>query len=652
VSALIVPFVSTVVLVGWLVDVEFLTRVIPNSVAMNPMSAVSFLLVGAGLWLSRPVSDTTLSVGWKHLTVQACAVAVGLIAAVRLLGYALGWDVNIDRLLFADKLGPLGGDLPNRMAPNTAFNFLLAASAILFLDSRGWRWLVFSQAPTLLILLTAFIAFLGYTVGAPSLYRPLPYIGMAVHTAFCFILLGLGILGARSDRGLAAIATSSYLGGTMARRMLPMTVLIFMTIVWLLVWGHRAGFYGSGFGVGLLVTSSVILLVTLTLWTAASLNRIDQERRSHEEQVKYAAQRLEHALDISESAVVSVDLDQKIVTFDDRARKLFGFEPEEAIGQPLDLLLPERIVEDHRGFVRDFASSSEGARRMGERTEVYGRRKDGTEFAAEAAISKSDYNGKTTLTAVVRDVSERKRMEEEILHRERLAAANDELESFSYSVSHDLRAPLRHVDGFIQLLQKRASGSLDEQCQRYLDTIADSAKQMGVLIDDLLAFSRTSRAEMSMTKTDLRALVEEVLKTFSQEMDGREIEWKIDHLPSVKGDTAMLKQVFANLIENALKFTRNREKALIEVGATKGKKKTWVVFVRDNGVGFDMEYHDKLFGVFQRLHRQEEFEGTGIGLATVRRIVRRHQGEAWAEGEVGKGATVYFSLPKSREASV
>jgi light-regulated signal transduction histidine kinase (bacteriophytochrome) len=289
---------------------------------------------------------------------------------------------------------------------------------------------------------------------------------------------------------------------------------------------------------------------------------------------------------------------------------------------------------------------------MGERTEVYGRRKDGTEFAAEAAISKSDYNGKTTLTAVVRDVSERKRMEEEILHRERLAAANDELESFSYSVSHDLRAPLRHVDGFIQLLQKRASGSLDEQCQRYLDTIADSAKQMGVLIDDLLAFSRTSRAEMSMTKTDLRALVEEVLKTFSQEMDGREIEWKIDHLPSVKGDTAMLKQVFANLIENALKFTRNREKALIEVGATKGKKKTWVVFVRDNGVGFDMEYHDKLFGVFQRLHRQEEFEGTGIGLATVRRIVRRHQGEAWAEGEVGKGATVYFSLPKSREASV
>lgn len=229
-----------------------------------------------------------------------------------------------------------------------------------------------------------------------------------------------------------------------------------------------------------------------------------------------------------------------------------------------------------------------------------------------------------------------------------LETANSELEAFAYSVSHDLRTPLRHIDGFIQLLERRASGSLDEQSLRYLSTISDSASRMGTLIDDLLSFSRMTRVGMSKSKTDLRTLVDSVLKEFQLEVGQRNVVVEIDDLPTIEADSALLRQVFVNLIGNAIKFSRTRESPRIHVGVERREPDQLVLFVRDNGVGFDMEYSKKLFGVFQRLHTQDEFEGTGIGLANVQRIILRHGGEVWAHGEVGKGATIYFSLPTQR----
>jgi signal transduction histidine kinase len=227
---------------------------------------------------------------------------------------------------------------------------------------------------------------------------------------------------------------------------------------------------------------------------------------------------------------------------------------------------------------------------------------------------------------------------------EKAEAANKELEAFAYSVSHDLRAPLRHIDGFMELLQKRTVGALDERAQHYMDTISDSAKRMGQLIDDLLAFSRMGRYEMSKMLVDLNELVQEIIQELAPEMQDRTIHWRIASLPTISGDRAMLRLVLVNLIANALKFTRPRPQADIEIGCLPDQGAEIIVFVRDNGVGFDMAYADKLFGVFQRLHRADEFEGTGIGLATVRRIITRHGGRTWAEGQVNQGATFYFSL--------
>jgi light-regulated signal transduction histidine kinase (bacteriophytochrome) len=253
------------------------------------------------------------------------------------------------------------------------------------------------------------------------------------------------------------------------------------------------------------------------------------------------------------------------------------------------------------------------------------------------------------------DISGQKRREEEIrgLNAElakwsaELQGANKELEAFAYSVSHDLRAPLRHMAGFAELLQKKASSVLDDKSQRYMTMILESAQRMGNLIDDLLAFSRMGRVEAQMTLVDLDQLVKEVVSEARQETDGREIAWRIDSLPTCYGDRSMLRIVLVNLVSNAIKFTRQKARAEIEIGRAEGSEHEAVVFVRDNWAGFDMKYVDKLFGVFQRLHHADAFEGTGIGLATVQRIIHRHGGKVRAEGAVDQGATFYFSVPKS-----
>jgi light-regulated signal transduction histidine kinase (bacteriophytochrome) len=287
-------------------------------------------------------------------------------------------------------------------------------------------------------------------------------------------------------------------------------------------------------------------------------------------------------------------------------------------------------------------------------------RKDGSQFWANGVITvlRDTAGNAVGFSKVTRDITERKRVEDEIraLNAEleqRVAertAANQELEAFSYSVSHDLRAPLRAINGFVEALVEDHRDELSGDAREYLDDVAANARQMGRLIDDLLEFARLSRQLPNRRRSYPHAIVKAVLDGLKGQFAGRDVRFKIGKLPSCHADPALLAQAYTNLLSNAIKFTRTRKVAEIEVGhcRTAGED---VYFVKDNGVGFDPAYQDKLFGVFQRLHRAEEFEGTGVGLAIVQRVMHRHGGRVWAESKLGEGATFFFTLGGDQAAA-
>jgi PAS domain S-box-containing protein len=375
---------------------------------------------------------------------------------------------------------------------------------------------------------------------------------------------------------------------------------------------------------------------------ASAIRDITERERTAHELRKQA-----ELLDLVDDAIMVRDMTGEMITYWNRgAERLYGWAAREAIGsgghQVLKTAFSEPLDEILAKFIRE--GRWEG--------EVLHQKKDGKAITVLSrwTLLRDNNGAPIGRLEINSDITDRKRAEEERARlNDQFEAANKELEAFSYSVSHDLRAPLRHVDGFIELLREHLGVQLDAKGRRYLDTIMNSAKRMGNLIDDLLVFSRMAKSKMQVGKVDLDRLIQEVIKEMEPEIGSRGIAWKISLLPKVNGDAAMLKQVWANLIGNAVKYTRTRALAEIEIGSRE-EWKEWVFFIRDNGVGFEPQYADKLFGVFQRLHRTDEFEGTGIGLANVRRIVSRHGGRTWAEGRANEGAAFFFSLPTEGEA--
>ena len=337
--------------------------------------------------------------------------------------------------------------------------------------------------------------------------------------------------------------------------------------------------------------------------------------------------------------------------------EMLGFRLRELVGVPIWDLKPfqdvvanrakfERLQQDP--YVRDESLSLET--------------RDGRKIPIEFASNAYKAGDGRMIQCNIRDITARRGAEAEVralnadLERRvaertaQLQATNEELHAFSYSVSHDLRAPLRHVMGFVGLLQKDAGPSLSEKNSRLLATITLAGKRMGTLIDDLLALSHVGRSEMKKAEVNLDELVRQTVCDAEPDTQGREIVWEIHPLPTVWADRSLLRRVLVNLVSNAVKFTASRTPAKIEIGCVPSSEAETVIFVRDNGAGFDPRYVDKLFGVFQRLHTDEAFEGTGVGLANVRRIISRHGGRTWAEGAVNRGATFYFSIPgKSAE---
>lgn len=355
-------------------------------------------------------------------------------------------------------------------------------------------------------------------------------------------------------------------------------------------------------------------------------------------------------LESAPDGMVIVDSTGRIVLANARMESLFGYAKEEMLDRGVDMLLPTRFQAVHASQRGGYFSTPH-VRPMGAGLGLWARRKDGTEFPVEISLSPLQTENGMLVTAAVRDVTERTRVEHEVKelnaslerHAAELEIANRELESFSYSVSHDLRAPLRSIDGFSAALLEDYARQLPDEARNFLERVRAAAQRMGELIDDLLELSRISRVAVSAAPVDLSVLAQNIADELQKTDPGRRVAFKISKSMQVHADRALLRIALENLMNNAWKFTSKIEQGRIEVGA-KQNGGLRAFYVRDNGVGFDEKYADKLFVVFQRLHPASDFPGTGVGLATVQRVIHKHGGRVWAQSKVDQGATFYFTL--------
>jgi PAS domain S-box-containing protein len=369
----------------------------------------------------------------------------------------------------------------------------------------------------------------------------------------------------------------------------------------------------------------------------AKVTRDLTERKEVEDALRRSEQNFQLLTEsIQDYAIFMLDPEGRVASWTVGAELIKGYRPQEILGEHFSRFYPPEDVAQGKPQWELEVAQREGKHE----DEGWRVRKDGTRFWANAVISamRDAHGGLVGFAKVTRDLTQRRRVEQA------LAQSNQELERFSYSVSHDLRAPLRAINGFAQALVEGHAAQLDAEGMRLLTVIRDSAKLGGQLIDALLDFSRVGRQTLARAPVDLTALAQSVVSELRQTQGPVAVEVVLTPLPPASGDAALLRNVLINLIGNAFKFSANRAHPKVEIGAQQdGAEVTY--YVKDNGVGFDMRYADKLFGVFHRLHRADEFEGTGVGLALVQRIIQRHGGRVWAEGKVGEGATLFFTLP-------
>ncbi|MBA4055176.1 MAG: hypothetical protein C0490_10725 [Marivirga sp.] len=386
------------------------------------------------------------------------------------------------------------------------------------------------------------------------------------------------------------------------------------------------------------------------------LNQIQQQNTALSE----SSERLRAVLNSALSGVILMNARGAIIDWNERAEKMFGWGKDEVMGRDLaDIIIPENFRAAHRNGILHFFKTGEGPV-LNKLLELTALRRNGVEFPVELSISILKANDMLTFCGFVTDITDRKKAEEAIHtfnqkleqmvidRTTELEVANKELESFSYSISHDLRAPLRSIHGYVNILFEDYGPHLDDEAKRVINTILRNSQRMGQLIDDLLAFSRLGRKELSKREISMHEIAESVIDDHIRTGIGDNTILTLHKIPPTVGDSTTVRQVWVNLISNALKYSRDKVKPVIEIGSLEENDLT-TYYVKDNGAGFDMTYYDKLFGVFQRLHSANEFEGTGVGLAIVQRIIHKHGGKIWAEAKVNEGATFYFTLRSDRE---
>ncbi len=636
-TALVVA-IGVIVLLGWSTGSLELKTVVPGLPTMQPLTATGLIGCGASLWLLRTARRGTRLEGRSRLGLAVAAGTVSLIGLLSLVEHGSGVDMGLDQFPFPDSLFHLT-PYPGHISVLTATNFLLLGPALLVWGLWGRHY----YAPFIGAALISFIAFLGFFYGSASVGTPEWFRYMALHTATGFLIVAGGALASPGGPGGLALLASDTLGGAMARRLLPAAVVVPPVLGWMRSQGEVAGLFGPEFGLALYAASNVAVLAALVGWTTVHLRILDKQRQRVEEERFRAVAIFETLLEQAPDGAIAVDAKGGITVVNKQAERLFGYARDELLGKPIEILLPDRFQEGHVEQRRGYDRSPQG-RPMGTGLELSGRRKDGSEYPVEVSLNAIETGGGQTVLAFVRDVTDRRRAEEDLANRaQELARSNAELEQFAYVASHDLQEPLRMVSSYTQLLARRYKGSLDKDADEFISYAVEGAQRMQALIQDLLTFSRVGTKGEPFEEFGATQAVEAALSNLHVAVKESQANVVVGDLPAVKADRGQFVQLFQNLIGNAIKFKGEGPPEVRVAAERRGHE--WVFSVQDNGIGIDPAYLDRIFIVFQRLHTRKEYPGTGIGLAISKKIVARHGGRIWVESEEGKGSTFFFSLP-------
>ncbi|MFN2420356.1 MAG: ATP-binding protein [Gemmatimonadota bacterium] len=626
ICAALTAVAALLALAGWAFDVEFLRALPPGRVPMNPATALGLACAAGALAL--------ISRGKRRGMATTLTVLVVTFGLLKLGSSVFRIETGFDRFLFSQRLEAAPD--PYGMAPNAAFCLTLFGSSLCLFARR--RLTTLAQILAVAGGFLAFFAILAYVYDLANLYRVSAYVPMAPNAALAFTALSLGALALRPREGIASVFTSRGAGGLLARRLLPAAIGVPAILGAARLGGVRAGLYGTGEGLLLMVVMTVLLMTVMVWWTAQTLDRADRDRLAAQQTTAESSLFFESIFENLPLMVFVKDAhDLRFVKFNRAGEELVGFDRKDLLGRnDYDFFPPEQA----EFFIAKDREVLAGTEPVDIPEEPIRTAAQGTRLLHTRKVPLTGPDGRPRyLLGISEDITERKRTEE------RVRQLNRELEAFSYSVSHDLRAPLRGIVGFSQALLEGHGERLDHDGRSLLGRIIAAGHRMGRLIDDLLTFSRLGRGEISRRHVDLTALAREIERGLKEAEPEREVEVVIADGLSGRGDPHLVRSVIENLLNNAWKYTGKGAGTRIEIGAVSpanGGPATF--FVKDDGIGFDMAYADNLFAPFQRLHSSSEFDGTGIGLATVQRIVERHGGRVWAESTPGEGATFYFTL--------
>ncbi|MBI4897821.1 MAG: PAS domain-containing protein [Actinobacteria bacterium] len=655
--AAIGAIIAAAVLIVWAAGIDSLVNVHTQLWIMHANTALAILLSAIAVLLIgnqdnrrrepgffRPRTRLDLLIG----TLGAAAATIGVLT---IFEYAAGIKLGIDHALAS--VGPLGDENLIR-GPSTVSTLMMTAiGAAIALSAwygeRIWAWVQMIAASTLLMSLMVLIADVYDTESIRNLSSPL---GATVTSAVGFGLISIAVLLVRPLYGWMNLIAGEGNGSEATRRILPVVLFGIPVLGYVRLAAQNSGLIGTEVGLTLFAGATIVMTTVVVLWSAARINR-HEDLQLISEAERDRARALVDGLVANSDAVISVqDPEGRFALINDAFERRYGVDREHAIGnRSYDVLDPERafLLERLRNDV--LARRNAAVEEMPADEAIDG--KDEETYLTQLFPIVDDEGNLIGSGSIATDISERKR-HEQLLQRlnddlrhetDRAHDAIDELESFAHTVSHDLRSPLRAIDGFARIVAEDCQDVLEDRDRRYLDLVLQGAAEMGSLIDDLLEFSRVGRTELNVARLDMTKIAKEVNDHLSHERQGRDVRVTVKELPPAVADQRFIAAVFQNLLANAYKYSRKREVAEIEIGALEPDDGAPVTYyVRDNGVGFDMQYADKLFAPFERLHRTEDYDGSGVGLATVQRILRRHGGKIWAESKVDVGTTMFFRL--------